>query len=315
MAAHQAPPSLGFSRQEHWSGLPFPSPMHESEKWKWSRSVVSNSSWPRGLQPTRLLRPWDSPGKSTGVLPLPSPAPTSRPLQMRNKKHFNSTLTKLNLIWKILAEEWSIWEGPSRSKETTQKAITSPLLTENVSSFFKVHLIQFYDPVFISSELLTDVILYSIPPQRPTHFLWSSNINHHFISKTKTLQHINRILLSLSFRITKMTNLEEIVLAHLSLLQKQLTFICWVSCACQTLHWFWKNDKNWSSEHLEQCDISFLYKTSKTLSLSAISSNFIFALFYCNLAPSTCYINTTKQESNDSFCKCMPLSSSLPSIQ
>ena len=32
MLAHQAPPSLGFSRQEHWSGLPFPSPMHESEK-------------------------------------------------------------------------------------------------------------------------------------------------------------------------------------------------------------------------------------------------------------------------------------------
>ena len=31
-AAHQAPPSLGFSRQEHWSGLPFPSPMQESEK-------------------------------------------------------------------------------------------------------------------------------------------------------------------------------------------------------------------------------------------------------------------------------------------
>ena len=30
--AHQAPPSLGFSRQEHWSGLPFPSPMRESEK-------------------------------------------------------------------------------------------------------------------------------------------------------------------------------------------------------------------------------------------------------------------------------------------
>ena len=29
---HQAPPSLGFSWQEYWSGLPFPSPMHESEK-------------------------------------------------------------------------------------------------------------------------------------------------------------------------------------------------------------------------------------------------------------------------------------------
>ena len=31
-ADHQAPPSLGFSRQEHWSGLPFPSPMQESKK-------------------------------------------------------------------------------------------------------------------------------------------------------------------------------------------------------------------------------------------------------------------------------------------
>ena len=67
MAAHQAPPALGFSRQEHWSGLPFPSPMHESEKWKWSRSVVSDSLRPHGLQPTRLLHPWDFPGKSTGV--------------------------------------------------------------------------------------------------------------------------------------------------------------------------------------------------------------------------------------------------------
>ena len=31
MEAHQAPLSLGFSRQEYWSGLPFPSPMDESE--------------------------------------------------------------------------------------------------------------------------------------------------------------------------------------------------------------------------------------------------------------------------------------------
>ena len=35
--------SLGFSRQEPWSGLPFPSPVHASEKWKWSRSVMSDS--------------------------------------------------------------------------------------------------------------------------------------------------------------------------------------------------------------------------------------------------------------------------------
>ena len=65
-AAHQAPPSLGSSRQKHWSGLPFPSPMHESEKW---REVVQPcpTQQPHGLQFTRLLHPWEFLGKSTGV--------------------------------------------------------------------------------------------------------------------------------------------------------------------------------------------------------------------------------------------------------
>ena len=33
----------------HWSGLPFTSPMHESEKWKWHCSVVSDSSQSNGV--------------------------------------------------------------------------------------------------------------------------------------------------------------------------------------------------------------------------------------------------------------------------
>ena len=41
--------------------------MHESEKWKWSRSVVYDPQWPHGLQPSRVLHPWNFPGKSTGV--------------------------------------------------------------------------------------------------------------------------------------------------------------------------------------------------------------------------------------------------------
>ena len=66
--AHQVPLSMGFSRQERWSGLPFPSPVHESERWKWSRSVCLTLCDPMDwLQPTRLLCPWDIPGKSTGV--------------------------------------------------------------------------------------------------------------------------------------------------------------------------------------------------------------------------------------------------------
>ena len=43
------------------------SPEGKGSEVKWSCSVVSDSLQPRGLQPTRLLRPWDSPGKNTGV--------------------------------------------------------------------------------------------------------------------------------------------------------------------------------------------------------------------------------------------------------
>ena len=64
-AAYQAPPSVGFSRQEYCSGVAFPSPVHENEKRKGSHSVLSDSSQPHGLQPTRLLHLWDFPGKST----------------------------------------------------------------------------------------------------------------------------------------------------------------------------------------------------------------------------------------------------------
>ena len=80
MTAHQVPPSLGFSRQEHWSGLPFPSPMHESE----NESEVAQSG------PT-LSNPMDCslPGPSSmgfsrqeywSGVPLPSPLILYAPL-------------------------------------------------------------------------------------------------------------------------------------------------------------------------------------------------------------------------------------------
>ena len=66
--------SLGFSRQEHWSGLPFPSPMHESEKWKWSRSVVSILSDPMDCSlPASSVHGISRQEYWSGV-PLPSPA-------------------------------------------------------------------------------------------------------------------------------------------------------------------------------------------------------------------------------------------------
>ena len=83
-AAHQAPPSLGFSRWEHWSGLPFPSPMHESEKGKWSRSVVSDSLRPHGLQPTRFLCPWNDSRERPKILLLFS---TDKSNTLINQEH------------------------------------------------------------------------------------------------------------------------------------------------------------------------------------------------------------------------------------
>ena len=83
-AAHQAPPSMGFSRQEYWSGVPLPSPVHISTIVV-SYVVHNNNSLcllqisfgavtqscptlrAHGLQPPRVLYPWDSPGKNTGV--------------------------------------------------------------------------------------------------------------------------------------------------------------------------------------------------------------------------------------------------------
>ena len=75
MAAHQTPPSLGFSRQEHWSGLPFPSPMHESEsEVAESRPNLSDpmdfgppgSSRRRQWQPTPVLLPGKSQARVDG---------------------------------------------------------------------------------------------------------------------------------------------------------------------------------------------------------------------------------------------------------
>ena len=54
-------PGILQARTLEWVAISF------SNAWKWSCSVVSDPQRPHGLQPSRLLRPWDLPGKSTGV--------------------------------------------------------------------------------------------------------------------------------------------------------------------------------------------------------------------------------------------------------
>ena len=63
LAAYQAPLSLGFSRQEYWTGLPFPSLMHACMLSRFSRVRLCATLW-TGAHQAPLQ---DSLGKNTGV--------------------------------------------------------------------------------------------------------------------------------------------------------------------------------------------------------------------------------------------------------
>ena len=65
--AHQAPLSVGFSTQEYWSGLSFPSPYVNYAAAASFQSCPTLCNQPHRRQPTRLPHPRDSPGKNTGV--------------------------------------------------------------------------------------------------------------------------------------------------------------------------------------------------------------------------------------------------------
>ena len=102
--AHQAPPSMGFSRQEYWSGVPLPSPTHllvwpksgtltALSSVQFRCSVVSSFLQPHELQHARppcptptpevypnscLLSRWYHPAISSSVVPFSS-CPQSLP--------------------------------------------------------------------------------------------------------------------------------------------------------------------------------------------------------------------------------------------
>ena len=122
MAAHQAPPSLGFSKQQHWSGLPFPSPVHESEvaqscptprnpidgsppgppslgsprQEHWRGSVMSDSLQPRRRQPTRPPVPGIPQAGALAWPPSPSPegVPLALFLHFTHSQYEKETLGK-----------------------------------------------------------------------------------------------------------------------------------------------------------------------------------------------------------------------------
>ena len=109
--AHQAPPSLGFSRQEHWTGLPFPSPRHKVK----SESKVAQLCLTPGdpMDCSLPVAPIHGifPGKSTGV-------GCYCLLQT-----FCWLLTKLNIFWQCYAAIPLIVIYPKELKLTSTKKL------------------------------------------------------------------------------------------------------------------------------------------------------------------------------------------------
>ena len=164
--ACQAPLSTGFPRQEYWSGLPFSSPadLPGPRDWTCGRfftiwttrgdllimlvqcvcSVASNSSWPRGLKPTRCLCPWDFPGKNTGVgchfilqgiFPTQGTKPHLLHLlhwQVDSLPLYHQGNPRL-CFKKVKMEHWEVWEIKLFCVETDKMSCTmgsiSPLLS------------------------------------------------------------------------------------------------------------------------------------------------------------------------------------------
>ena len=134
-AAQQAPPSLGFSRQEHWSGLPFPSPIHEREKRKWSAQSCLTLSDPMDCSLPGSSAMGFSGQEYWGGLPLPSPAIRETQVQSLGRedplKKGMATHSSI-LAWRI---PWT--EEPGRLQSMDQKELdTTEWLTLSFKSVY-----------------------------------------------------------------------------------------------------------------------------------------------------------------------------------
>ena len=78
-AAHQAPPSMGFSRQKYWSGVPLPSPV--------SCSVMSKYLWPWTQAPLASLSMGILQARILVWVVFPTPGESSQPRDWTQVSH------------------------------------------------------------------------------------------------------------------------------------------------------------------------------------------------------------------------------------
>ena len=98
-AAYQAPPSMGFSRQEYWSGVPLPSPNAAPTEPKFSKPGLSNT-WTMNFQMFKLvLEKAEEP-----EIKLPTSARSSKKQESSRKTSISVLLTmpKHLTVWIII---------------------------------------------------------------------------------------------------------------------------------------------------------------------------------------------------------------------
>ena len=120
IVAYQAPPSIGFFRQEYWSGLPFPSPGNLPNPGIEPRSPTLEAdtltSEPTGKPwSNRRIWPWStqwSRGKASRVLPRECTGRSKYPLPMTQEKTLHMDITR----WPTLKSYWLYSLQPKMEK-------------------------------------------------------------------------------------------------------------------------------------------------------------------------------------------------------
>ena len=120
-AAYQAPPSIGFSRQDYWSGVLFKTSV------QFSRSVVSDSLWPHESQharpPCPSLTPrvysnscplswWCHPAISSSVIPFsscPQSLPASESFPISQLFTWGGQSTRVSTLASVLPKNTQDW--------------------------------------------------------------------------------------------------------------------------------------------------------------------------------------------------------------
>ena len=116
--AYQAPPSMGFSRQEDWSGLPFPSPENLPNPGIEPGSPTFQVDALTSEPPGKIKEYWSGlPFLSPGDLPNPGIEPGSPALQADTlpSEPPGKSFRKKNKQTMLLAEDLVSWQGKHRA--------------------------------------------------------------------------------------------------------------------------------------------------------------------------------------------------------